>query len=203
MKEYPSIPTIPKSVHIYAFDKLDGSNIRAEWDSKKGFHKFGKRHGLLDSSNKILLKAPELIRSVYGESLAQIFDENKVKETLCFFEFHGPNSFAGQHDENDNHTVTLFDCSIPRKGILHPRDFLTMFKTVPHAECLMMGQYTPELQEQVRAGVLPGMTFEGIVCKGNHISPGMPLMFKIKNLAWIEKLRFFCKGNEQLYKSLL
>ena len=33
------------------------------------------------------------------------------------------------------------------------------------------------------------MTFEGVVCKGKYISPGLPLMFKIKNIEWIKKVR--------------
>jgi hypothetical protein len=36
MKQYPSIDaTVRRGILVYAFDKLDGSNIRAEWDRKK------------------------------------------------------------------------------------------------------------------------------------------------------------------------
>lgn len=31
-------------IYIYAFDKLDGSNIRFEWSRKRGFYKFGTRN---------------------------------------------------------------------------------------------------------------------------------------------------------------
>ena len=46
MKQYPSIPGLKeleklKGRKIYVFDKIDGSNIRAEWNPKKGFYKFG------------------------------------------------------------------------------------------------------------------------------------------------------------------
>ena len=47
MKQYPSISHDIRSVQAYAFDKLDGSNIRAEWHPKKGFWKFGSRTRLL------------------------------------------------------------------------------------------------------------------------------------------------------------
>jgi hypothetical protein len=40
MKEYPSIDReIRFGEPIYAFDKLDGSNIRAEWNKKRKFWK--------------------------------------------------------------------------------------------------------------------------------------------------------------------
>ena len=49
MKEYPSIPSagdlLARSAEDYlgrpfvAFDKLDGSNVRAEWDRKRGWHR--------------------------------------------------------------------------------------------------------------------------------------------------------------------
>lgn len=49
MKYYPSITKeIRHDIYIYAFDKLDGSNIRAEWNSKRGFYKFGTRNQLMD-----------------------------------------------------------------------------------------------------------------------------------------------------------
>jgi hypothetical protein len=48
------------------------------------------------------------------------------------------------------------------------------------------------------------MTFEGVVCKAkNPKNTPMPLMFKVKNKAWIDKLKVYCKGNEQLFNTLL
>lgn len=77
MKEYPSIPTLPTQgsssfahwkrnnnmSEIYAFDKIDGSNIRAEWSSKRGFYKFGSRNRLLGSDQPIINKAEGLIKA--------------------------------------------------------------------------------------------------------------------------------------------
>lgn len=49
MKSYPSISKNPLlNKEVYLFDKLDGSNIRAEWGSKQGFHKFGSLTKLID-----------------------------------------------------------------------------------------------------------------------------------------------------------
>jgi hypothetical protein len=62
MKEYPSIPSAADLLArsndylgrpFVAFDKLDGSNIRAEWDRKKGWHRFGSRRRLLDASEPL------------------------------------------------------------------------------------------------------------------------------------------------------
>lgn len=44
MKQYPTINYWNKGYFgesCYAFEKLDGSNIRAEWSKKQGWHKFG------------------------------------------------------------------------------------------------------------------------------------------------------------------
>jgi len=58
------------------------------------------------------------------------------------------------------------------------------------------------MEEQVRDGTFPGMTFEGVVCKGPKVSPGRPLMFKVKSRAWLDKLKNFCNGDESLYRRL-
>ena len=61
MKSYPSIPKdIPPSEFV-AFGKLDGSNIRAEWNPKKGFYKFGTRTKIIDASTPVFGKAVNLI----------------------------------------------------------------------------------------------------------------------------------------------
>ncbi len=43
------------------------------------------------------------------------------------------------------------------------------------------------------------MTFEGVVCKGKNVSPGLPLMFKVKNHAWYAKVRA-SKGNPEVFR---
>lgn len=61
MKEYPSIPAAADLLArpdaylgqpFVAFDKLDGSNIRAEWDRKKGWLRFGSRRRLLERGRR-------------------------------------------------------------------------------------------------------------------------------------------------------
>ncbi|MHA2067983.1 MAG: hypothetical protein ACXABY_26780, partial [Candidatus Thorarchaeota archaeon] len=179
------------------FDKLDGSNIRAEWSAKRGFYKFGTRKRLLDKKEPILGPAVDLVLEKYGEDLAKVFKKERQRKAICFFEFHGPNSFAGYHDKDDKHTVTLFDANF-QKGILEPREFLKLFGHLDVPELLYSGRVGPEFVEKVNGGSLEGMTFEGVVCKGKNVSPGLPLMFKIKNHSWYAKLRA-SKGDPNVY----
>ena len=77
MKRYPSIEKeIIKGEYTYLFDKLDGSNIRAEWTKKNQFYKFGSRTELIDKSHLLLGKAPQLIIDKYQADLTKKFKEN-------------------------------------------------------------------------------------------------------------------------------
>lgn len=203
MKEYPSIDReIRKKTPVYVWDKLDGSNLRGEWSRKNGWYKFGKRHGLIGEDYS-LGKGIGLIKEKYGEALEKIFVDQRWERVIAFFEFWGPNSFAGQHEASDNHTVTLIDINVHKKGIVGPKEFRDLFSDVDHAKLLYHGNVTDEMIEQIQEGTFPGMTFEGVVCKGANISPGRPLMFKIKNRKWIEKLKQFCNSDVKLFEKLL
>lgn len=199
MKLYPSISgTIQKGKPVYVFDKLDGSSVRAEYTKKNGFDKFGRRNGLLDDSNPILAREVEpLIRAKYEKDLTDIFKKEKLDKVIIFLEFWGPNSFAGNHADEE-HTVTLFDVAIHPKGLIEPKTFMKLFGHLDHPEILHYGNFTDDLKQSVEQGTLSGMTFEGVVAKGNYVSPGMPLMFKHKNKAWLDRLRNVC-GTEDEY----
>jgi len=201
MKAYPSING--KIVHrpIVAFDKLDGSNVRAEWSRKRGWYKFGKRNHLLDDADPFLQEAKGLIVERYGDSLPKIFRDQRLDNAVSFFEFFGPNSFAGYHVDEPHETV-LIDVSAS-KGIYEPREYLRLFKHLKIAEPLYSGNPNSHLTEAVQDGTLEGMTFEGVVCKGLWTSPGLPLMFKIKNRAWIERVKARYADNPALVESLL
>lgn len=204
MKSYPSIiktKTAPLN-HIFAFDKLDGSNIRAEWSRKnKTFVKFGSRTQLIDKSSPILGEAIDLILETYGEELNKRFTDAKWQKAICFFEFFGPNSFAGQHKESDIKKTVLFDINGPQ-GLLLPSDFLKMSRYLETAPVIYEGPFSRDLITSVENGTLPKMTFEGIVAKANTGSPGLPWMTKVKNKAWLNKLKEFCEGDESLFKKL-
>jgi len=187
MKSYPEIKyKIDGNISIYAFDKLDGSMIRAEWTTKKGFWKFGTRRRLLNE-NEFLGKAIGLIREKYEEDLSKIFYDNKYGKVICFFEFWGEHSFAGQHDENEDHTVTLIDVNPYKKGILPPWMFINLFGRLDIPNLVYQGKVNNTFVEKIRAGTVKGMTFEGVVCKG--MKKKVVVMFKLKSRKWIERVK--------------
>ena len=206
MKKYPTIPKIGQLLlnhrPMYAFDKIDGSNIRAEWSKKRGFYKFGKRHGLLADTDPILGESKELILSTYEDDLIKIFEKQRWNNVTCFFEFAGPNSFAGSH-EKEPHEVTLIDVAADKRGILEPDIFLKLFDNLKIAAMLYYGYLDYCFILKVQEGRLPGMTFEGVVCKGKAITPGCPVMIKIKNLAWINKLSAKYRNQPEMIEKLL
>lgn len=203
MKAYPSIDGHIQNLPIYAFDKLDGSNIRGEWSRKKGFYKFGTRTRLVDETDTVFGKAPELLRAKYEKDLTDIFRKERYESAVVFFEFHGPNSFVGVHAD-EPHTVTMFDVNPFKKGILEPAEYMKLFGHLSIARLLYRGNPNSEFVEQVKNGTLPGMTFEGVICKAkNPKRTPAPVMFKVKNLAWIQKLRDLCKDDENKFKELL
>lgn len=203
MKQYPTIPKeIIKGEYSYLFDKLDGSNIRAEWSKKRGFYKFGSRTELIDRSHLLLGKAPDLVLEKYNEELSKRLSKERVEKSICYFEFHGPSSFAGNHNLNEDLTVTLIEVSLHPKGIIKPKEFLKFAEGIDHAKLLYEGFLNQEIIDSVKDGTLPNMTFEGVIGKTNSGRPGLPNMFKIKNINWLKKLKEFCKGDEALFNKL-
>lgn len=187
MKHYPSIPkTVKYDLDVHVFDKLDGSNIRAEWNPKKGFYKFGSRKHLIDEKH-FLGESIQLISS-YGKSFAEAVKNLKIEQATCYFEFYGPGSFAGDHNPEDIHTCALLDVEIYKKGFMAPADFLKAFQGIlPVPDVLHVGRLNEELVENIENGTLPGMTFEGVVCKAPAFTRwAMPIMFKIKSKKWLE-----------------
>ena len=204
MQDYPSIERglVLKGVPIYAFDKLDGSQIRAEWNKKKKFWKFGTRRQLISKSNKEWGEAVELIKAKYEGNLHDIFVKQKYEKAIAFFEFYGKNSFASRHFDED-HDVTLFDIRVKGRGVLTPKEFLKVTKHVETAKLLYYGNATVPFAESVRNSTLEGMTYEGVVCKAQTMkSFGIPWMFKIKSRAWFIQLKGYCKGDDKLFEKL-
>jgi hypothetical protein len=205
MKSYPSITKdVRQDIYIYAFDKLDGSNMRAEWNSKKGFYKFGTRTQLTDEKTMPFGRAIPLIKDKYEQDLAMVFEEHKWRDAICFFEYWGPSSFAGTHNFEEEMTVTLIDVNPYKEGILPPTEFIKYFGHLDIPKVLYEGHVSTELFDKVKQSTLSGMTGEGVVCKGaNDKKTKMPVMFKIKSQAWLDRLRAYCKGDEALFNKLM
>ncbi len=206
MKEYPSISRdVNKDLSFYVFNKYDGSSIRAEWSKKKGFCKFGSRHTLLDENDKshFLYSAIPLFKETYADNLLPIFKELRAERATVFFEFFGPQSFAGNHVSTDNFEVILFDVDLYKKGIMMPDEFLEFFGDLKIPKVLHHGKINQEFVNAVKESRLEDMAFEGVVCKARNPKKTLqPVMFKIKSQAWLDKLHNFCAGDAELYKRL-
>lgn len=202
MKEYPSIPNLLfRNDYIWAQAKFDGSQIRGEWNSKRGFYKFGTRRELIDEKASIFGKSIPLIKNKYEEDLGKVFKEQGWRDALCFFEFFGPNSFAGQHQEEDDFDVVLFDVNPLRKGILEPDQFIELFSHLHIPKVLFEGFIDDKFISSVKNGTLKNMPLEGVVCKGKHEKGRKtPIMFKIKSQAWLLKLKDRCNDDELFEK---
>lgn len=206
MKSYPSISTdVDFSVSYHMFDKLDGSNIRAEWSPKRGFYKFGSRTQLLTPDQKPLWPVVERIMSLdnaLGSALLKI----KAERAVCFFEWHGPSSFAGRHiDSPDDMDIALLDVSVYKKGLLLPGAVLALAKEagVKTPKLLHVGKIDQGFLDDIRQGRLSGVSFEGVIGKGPFDqTQGGPVMFKHKSQAWYDRLKEFCAGDTQMFERL-
>jgi hypothetical protein len=210
MKKYPMIAGVNDSneyigMPCVAFRKYDGSNLRFEWDVKKGWHLFGTRYRLFDKNDRDFGIAIDLFLQKYGSDVEKIFRKEKrfrgVKNIVCFCEFFGPYSFAGQHDpshpaimmggcngDNNPKNLVMFDVSIHKKGILGPNEFLDIFGNIDVAEVIYRGEFNYKLIKRVRNGEYS--VFEGVVCKGiKGNSPHGLWMVKIKTLKYLNELK--------------
>lgn len=201
MEQYPSLDKIIRHSYIYAYDKLDGSNIRAEWTRKTGFTKFGSRRQLIDNTHALLGESIELFIEKYSESLNSIFRKQQFQKTTVFFEYHSPNSFAGFH-EPEPHEVTLFDVHVYKQGFIAPQQFNKIFAGVDTAKLLYQGNPTNEFINSVKDGTLVDMTFEGVICKAGYDKRNKLVSYKIKNTAWLDKLKDRCGEDELLFNKL-
>jgi hypothetical protein len=127
-------------------------------------YKFGSRTVLIDEKSS-LGEAIGLIRNKYEKGLSKVFRDQRLERAICFFEFFGPNSFAGFHHP-EPHDVVLIDVNPHKKGIDPPVDFICTYEHLGIPRCLYRGKANVPFEESVRNGTLEGMTFEGVVCKG-------------------------------------
>ena len=104
MKSYPKIEYYNKGYFgdtVWVFDKLDGSNIRAEWNRKRGWYKFGTRNQMIDERDPNFGDAIPIFLDKYGDDLQKVFRKSysNIESVVVFGEYLGENSFAGQHGE--------------------------------------------------------------------------------------------------------
>lgn len=208
MKEYPKIlgPSKIEDVaaeHCIAFDKLDGSNLRFEWNPRSGWYKFGTRRRLFDHTDPEYGCAIDLFLNKYADGVEKAVRDNfrKVENMIAYAEFFGPHSFAGKHDatflrveSNDPKQLVLFDVNVHKRGFIPPRQFVDLFSSLGTPAVIYEGPFTEAFIQDVRNGKYD--LVEGVIAKGGE---GHDLWYrKVKTLKYLEKLKeVFGTGWEQ------
>lgn len=202
---YPKIPSPTgcplKKCHV--FEKYDGTNMhwvfkKSEWVSfgtrrdsfpysPVGFEEFAKAHPELSEAPK-LFDAGGLLEEFMMRSCSP-------QEYTLFTEYHGKNSFAGQHQPGDSMRHTIIDL-IKGNKMMSPNDFIKFFTHTEWviangydkfdvAKCIHSGKYTGQLVEDIRNGKYPlkeGAVIKGLVDKQTY-------MTKVKTNAYMERLK--------------
>lgn len=193
MKNYPSISQsigqkFVEMPNAFVFDKIDGSSMRSEFSKKRGWFKHGKRQGLVDDSNPHLVQVPVLFEKTLAEPLAKLATDKKWQHLIVFYEFAGPKSFAGWHGEEDDFRLSLFDAAVDKKGIMGPDDYLRTFYDLGFSAAFLgRFNWTRGFVQNVFEGLVPGITFEGVV--GKLGTRHDIVRAKAKTKAWLDKVR--------------
>lgn len=193
MKEFPSIPrSTPDGPYIdigeaYVFDKLDGRNLRFEWAPKRGWHKFGTRHRLFDTTDPEHGPALLLFHADLAEPLERRAHAGRWQRLVVFCEFWSAQSLGGVLVPGDPMKLTLIGAAPYKQGLLGPRAFRELFEgQVETPRFLGRHNWTRDFTRRVRRSEVPGMTFEGVV---GWSGEGHKLVFsKAKTQAWIDAI---------------
>ena len=192
MKTYPKLTYYDKhdiGKSCYAFDKIDGSNIRCEWNRKRGWYKFGTRKTMIGDESHDFYDAKEIFMEKYSDSLSRIFRDRKEyrnsESFVVFLEYFGETSFAGFHTESDKKDMILFDVSQYKRGIIPPKEFIKNFENTHIPDIIFTGQLTEKFIQDVqsnRFGLKEGVMIKGTEDKTIWIK-------KIKTFEWLQKVK--------------
>ena len=203
MKTYPKIDYFTEGFFgdtVWAFDKLDGSNLRMEWNRKRGWYKFGTRTQMISVNDSNFGQSIPIFMDKYSNDLGKVFksEYSNVENIVVFCEFVGENSFAGQHVIEDVKDVVLFDVNLYKKGFIHPKDFIDNFGHLHIPKLIYKGEYNNDLIRNVRDNIWN--LKEGVICKGSRKTKGDQVvwMTKIKTNEWLKKIK-----DKLGYKALL
>lgn len=198
MKSYDSIDYYGEhwGLPIFAFDKLDGSNLRFEWNKKRGFYKFGTKKMIIDENHPDFGDGVKTFLEKYSEPLNKLFKDDKkyrnVLSFVAFAEYYGANSAFGKHTPGEKKEVTIFDISLYKKGLLAPRDFIDDFEKFGIPEVVYTGNLNKEFVQMVKENDFEPKLTEGVICKGvTSTKKGNDILYycKIKTNDWFDRLR--------------
>jgi len=208
MKSYPTIQYFNQGLfgeNIYAFNKIDGSNIRAQWNRKSGWYKFGTRNVMIDENDPIFGSAIPIFLNKYGDELERVFNQKKyrkIQSFLAFGEYFGESSFSGMHLSTDVMDVILFDVDQYKHGFVTPKNFIDDFGHLDIPELIYQGKYTMEFVNSVYKDAYK--LSEGVVVKGifkTRNNKDEVWQVKIKTLNWLLKVKEL-HGKNALLKEL-
>jgi hypothetical protein len=197
MKSYPRIQYFNQGLFgedIYAFDKLDGSNIRAEWNPKRGWYKFGTRNTMIDERDLQFGEAITLFLNKYGDSLPKVFRTNKsykrIESFVVFAEYVGEQSFAGRHVTSDPKDIILFDVNQYKHGFVTPKNFVEDFGHLHIPDVIYKGPYTMDFVQTIRDNqhnLKEGVIVKGVLKTKNQKDEVW--MVKVKTKEWLQKVK--------------
>jgi hypothetical protein len=197
MKSYPKIQYFNQGLFgedIYAFDKLDGSNIRAEWNPKRGWYKFGTRNTMIDERDLQFGEAVTLFLNKYGDSLPKVFRTNKsykrIESFVVFAEYVGEQSFAGRHNASDPKDIILFDVNQYKHGFVTPKNFVEDFGHLHIPDVIYKGPYTMDFVQTIRDNqynLKEGVIVKGVLKTKNQKDEVW--MVKVKTKGWLQKVK--------------
>lgn len=195
---YPKIPENSDKFHgkCMAFEKYDGTNLHWKWDPQEGWLGFGTRRthfsltreGIKDFSKEHveLAEAPHIFNEGLRDKLTMFFCINsalRLHNITLFTEFYGANSFAGNHDANDEHKLILIDVMINGR-LIPPESFNESYSQFGSAQVVYTGKYSGQFAEDVHKGKYN--VNEGVVVKG--VVDGQVFMTKIKTKDYLKRL---------------
>ena len=194
MKTYPKIEYLTDNFigkKIWAFDKIDGTNLRFEWSKKRGWYKFGTRRTMISEIDPNFGSAIPLFLEKYGDDIDSIFRKKYTtsQSIVVFGEFFGENSFAGQHLESDKKDIILFDVSPYKRGLIHPQEFIDNFGHLDTPRLIFNDIFDGEFVKSIQLNEYN--LREGVICKGVNKTKGndIILMTKIKTNQWLSSVK--------------
>lgn len=212
LKHYESIPRIQDNTFLIGemvtgYNKLDGQNFCVLYRPKhKIWGPCGSRTRTVDENDEQFGEAVRWFNnSGYKPILENIVANNRGKkqifngvDELTFdFEWYGPNSFAGKHQEGDNLRLALIDVFIKKRGYIEPRDFDGLFrdKGIELPDLIFYGILNMDLINMIiendwtQEGCMFPNIKEGVVFKRTTLLPGQRRpSVKVKTKWWLNKL---------------